>query len=150
MLEERIEQDLKTALLGGDAVRVSTLRLVKSVLLNAKVATGKRETGLSDDEVIALLSKEAKKRQESANLYQQAGDQTRAGAELAEKAIIEGYLPAQLSEAEIARLIDEAIAATGATGQADMGKVIGAVRARAGATADGTLIARLTKEKLGL
>jgi uncharacterized protein YqeY len=150
MLEQRIEQDLKTALLGGDALRVSTLRLVKNTLLNAKVDQGKRESGLTDDEVQALLAKEAKKRQESADLYVQAGDQVRADAELAEKAIIEAYLPAQLSEAELVALIDEAIAATGASGPQGMGQVIGAVKAKAGASADGALVARLVKEKLGL
>jgi len=150
MLEQRLEQDLKAALLAGDAQRVSVLRGLKSVLLNEKVAKGKRESGLTDDEVLPILSKEAKKRQESADLYKQGGDETRTVAELSEKKIIEEYLPEQLSEDEVAKLVDEAIRETGASGQADMGKVIGAVRAKAGAQADGALIARLTKEKLGL
>ncbi len=149
-LEQRLEQDIKTALLAGDKQRVSALRGLKSVLLNVKVATGKRESGLSDEEVLPVLSKEAKKRQESADLYVQGGNQERADAELAEKKIIEEYLPAQLSEAEVAQLVDEAITETGAEGQAAMGKVIGAVRAKAGATADGGLIARVVKERLGL
>jgi len=148
MLEQRLEQDLKAALLGGDSQRVSTLRLVKSVLLNAKVATGKRDTGLSDDEVIALLGKEAKKRQESADLYKQGGNQQKAEAELAEKAIIEAYLPEQASEADIAAVVDEAIQQTGASGPAGMGQVIGAVKQKLGASADGAVIARLAKEKL--
>lgn len=150
MLEQRIEQDIKSALLTGDAQRVSVLRGLKSTLLNEKVATGKRETGLTDDEVLPILSKEAKKRQESADLYKQGSDETRAAAELAEKKIIEEYLPEQLSEEEIAKLVDEAIQQTGASQQKDMGKVIGAVRAKAGAAADGALIARLAKEKLGV
>lgn len=150
MLEEKIEQDLKAALLAKDAERVSVLRGLKSVLLNVKVAEGKRDSGLKDDEVQAVLAKEAKKRQESADLYKQGGDEERAGAELAEKAIIEEYLPEQLSEDELAGLIDEAIAATGAKDQKDMGKVIGMVRSKAGAGADGAAIARITKEKLGV
>jgi uncharacterized protein YqeY len=149
-LEEKIEADIKQAMLAGEAERVSTLRGLKSVLLNEKVAKGKRESGLSDEEVLPILSKEAKKRQESADLYIQGGDQTRADKELSEKAIIETYLPEQLSEEVIAGMVDEAITQTGASSQADMGKVIGAVRAKAGASADGALIARLTKEKLGL
>jgi uncharacterized protein YqeY len=149
-LEERIEADVKAALLAGDAERVSTLRGLKSVLLNEKVAKGKRESGLSDEEVLPILSKEAKKRQESADLYVQGGDQARADKELSEKAIIETYLPEQLSEEEVSVMVEEAIHETGASTQADMGKVIGAVRAKAGASADGALIARLTKEKLGL
>lgn len=148
MLEERIEQDLKTALLARDAQRATTLRGLKSVLLNVKIETGKRDTGLDDEEVLAVLSKEAKKRQESADMYVQGGDQSRADAELAEKSIIENYLPEQLSEADIAKLVEEAIAATGAQGPAGMGQVIGAVRAKAGAAADGAVIARIAKEKL--
>jgi hypothetical protein len=148
MLEQQIERDIKTALLAGDSLRVSTLRGVKAVLLNVKVATGQRETGLSDDEVLAQLSKQSKQRQESADMYVQGGGQARADSELAEKAIIDAYLPAQLSEAEISKLIDDAIAKTGASGQSAMGQVIGQVKQQAGATADGAVIARLVKEKL--
>lgn len=150
MLETKIEQDIKTALLAGDAERVSVLRGLKSVLLNEKVATGKRDSGLSDEEVLPILSKEAKKRQESADLYKQGGDQTRADKELSEKAIIEEYLPAQLTEDEIAKIVDAVIKDTGAEGQQAMGKVIGAVRSKTAGQADGALIAKLVKEKLGL
>ncbi|HVV67029.1 MAG TPA: GatB/YqeY domain-containing protein [Candidatus Saccharimonadales bacterium] len=150
MLEERIEQDLKAALLARDSQKVTTLRGLKSVLLNEKVAKGKRESGLSDDEVLATLSKEAKKRQESADLYVQGGDQGRADAELSEKKIIEAYLPEQLSEEEIAAMVDDVIAQTGATGQQAMGQVIGQVKQKAGAAADGAVVARIVKEKLGI
>jgi uncharacterized protein YqeY len=150
MLEERLEQDIKSALLAGDAQRVSTLRQVKSVLLNAKVATGKRESGLSDDEVLPLLAKEAKKRQESADLYKQGGNEERAAAELAEKTIIENYLPAQLTEGELIELVEKTIAETGAAGFQDMGSVIAQVKKLAGPTADGATIARLVKEKLSV
>lgn len=150
MLEQRLEQDIKAALLDGNAVRVTTLRGLKSTLLNVKVATGKRDSGLSDEEVIPILSKEAKKRQESADLYVQGGSQDRADKELAEKAVIEEYLPKQLSEDEISEIISEVISETGATEQKDMGKVIAGVRAKTAASADGSIIARLTKEKLGL
>ncbi|HYH36131.1 MAG TPA: GatB/YqeY domain-containing protein, partial [Candidatus Saccharimonadales bacterium] len=97
-LEQRLEQDIKDALLSGDKTRATTLRGLKAVLLNVKVAAGKRDSGLTDDEVLPVLSKESKKRQESADLYKQGGDQARAEAELAEKTIIDNYLPAQLSE----------------------------------------------------
>jgi uncharacterized protein YqeY len=149
-LEQQIEQDLKAAMLGGDTQRVSVLRGLKSVLLNEKIAKGTRETGLSDDDALSLISKESKKRQDSADLYVQGGAQDKADAELAEKAIIDSYLPAQLSEDEIGKLVDQAIAVTGASGPADMGKVIGAVRAKAGASADGGVIARIAKEKLNV
>jgi len=147
-LEKRIDQDLKTALLGGDKVTAETLRGLKAALLSVKVEQGKRGTGLSDDEVIAVLSKEAKKRQESADLFKQGGNQEKADAELTEKALIETYLPAQLSDEEITKLVDEAIGSSGASGPQDMGKVIGAVKAKAGASADGAVVARIAKEKL--
>jgi uncharacterized protein YqeY len=148
MLEQQIEADIKTALLGGDSVRVSALRQVKSVLLNVKVANGTRDIGLSDDEVITLLAKEAKKRQESADLYVQGGNQTMADKELSEKALIETYLPTQLTEAEITSLIDQAITDIQPAGMSGMGQVIGAVKAKAGAAADGSVVARLVKERL--
>jgi uncharacterized protein YqeY len=147
-LEQKLEQDIKAALLSGDKTRATTLRGLKAVLLNVKVAQGKRDSGLNDNEVLAVFGKEAKKRQESADLYKQGGDQQRADAELAEKAIIDAYLPAQLSEEEITRLVDEAIAQTGVSGPQGMGQVIGQVKAKAGAAADGSLIAKIAKEKL--
>ena len=148
MLEQKLEQDIKTALLAGDSQRVSVLRGLKATLLNVKVATGKRDSGLSDEEVLAAFAKESKKRQESAELYKQGGDQGRADAELAEKAIIDAYLPAQMSEAELGQLIDEVIKQSAASGPQAMGQVIGQVKAKAGATAEGAVIARLVKEKL--
>src|SRR5882757_9867828 len=144
-LEQKLEQDIKAALLSGDKTKATTLRGLKAVLLNVKVATGKRDSGLTDDEVLPVLGKESKKRQESADLYKQGGDQQRADAELAEKVIIDAYLPAQLSEAEITVMVDEAIAQTDATGPAALGQVIGQVKAKAGATADGAVIAKIVK-----
>lgn len=147
-IEEKLERDIKTAMLAGEGSTVTTLRGLKAVLLNAKVATGKRDSGLTDEEVLPLLAKEAKKRQESADLYVQGGNQAKADAELAEKALIETYLPAQLSEAEVAQLVDDIIAQTGAAGPQAMGQVIGQAKAQAGASADGALIARIAREKL--
>ena len=147
-LEQTLEADIKTALLSGDKERALTLRTVKSALLSVKVNSGKRDTGLSDDEVMVILAKESKKRQESADFYVQGGAQDRADKELAEKAIIDTYLPKQLGEAEVAAIIDGVITQLGATDSSVMGKVIGAARAKVGANADGALIARLVKEKL--
>lgn len=148
MLEQQIEQDIKTAQLQGDSLRLTTLRGVKASLLNVKVATGKRDSGLGDDEVLAVLAKEAKKRQESADIYAQAGVAERADAELAEKVIIDAYLPTPLNEAELRDIVDSVITELGASGPQAMGQIIGMVKSRAGAGADGGLIARLVKEKL--
>ncbi len=148
MLKSRIDQDLKTALLAGDKRLAMTLRGLKSVILYAEVAKGVRDTGLGDDEIIVLLSKEAKKRQESADLYRQGGNEERTQAELAEKQIIEAYLPSQLSDEALEKLIDDTIADLGVSGAAAMGQVIGAVKQKTAGQADGARIAQLVKEKL--
>ncbi|HSX06019.1 MAG TPA: GatB/YqeY domain-containing protein [Candidatus Saccharimonadales bacterium] len=148
-VRQQLDEDVKAAMLGGDSLRVDTLRGLKSVILYADVAAKKRDSGgISDDEVLALLAKEAKKRQESADLYVQGGSQERADKELAEKAIIESYLPTQMSEADLTQLVDAIIAEQGAEGMQAMGKVIGAVKAKVGNTADGSVIARIVKERL--
>lgn len=146
MIDTQLEQDIKTAMLAGDKDRVLTLRTLKSVLLSAKVAAGTRDSVMPDADVIAIFSKEAKKRQESADLYKQGGNDAKADDELAEKAIIETYLPKQLSESEITVIIDDVIAAMGDS--AAMGPVIGQVKAKTNGAADGAVIAKLVKEKL--
>jgi len=148
MIQDQITKDLKEALLQGDKVKATVLRGLKSVIGYAEVAAGKRDSGLEDKEVIALFQKEAKKRQESADLYLKAGDQERASKELVEKRIIEVYLPAQLSEEEIAKHVDAVIADLGISDNKAMGKVIASVKQRTGGAADGAVIARLVKERL--
>jgi len=148
MLTARIDQDLKTALLAGDKVLATTLRGLKSVILYAEVAQGVRGVGLPDDQIIVLLSKEAKKRQESADLYKQGGNEERATAELTEKKVIETYLPAQMSEEELVAAVDAAILQLGASGTAAMGQVIGLVKQKTAGQADGARIAQLVKERL--
>jgi uncharacterized protein YqeY len=147
-MQEQIDKDLKTSLLAGDKAKTETLRTVKSVLLNEAISQGARETGLSDEQVQKVLARESKKRQEAAELYQKGGAADRANAELAEKAIIDSYLPEQMSEDQVTQIVNEEIAKAGSPTQQDMGRIIGAVRARTGATADGALIAKLVKEKL--
>jgi uncharacterized protein YqeY len=150
MIKQQLNDDVKAAMLSGDALRLETLRGLKSAILYAEVAAKNREVGLSDEEIQTLFAKEAKKRQESADLYVQGGSKERAEKELAEKVIIETYLPQQLSEAELQEIIAAAVAAEDASGPQAMGKVIGAVKAQVGNTADGALIARLVKESLGI
>jgi|SRR5581483_608348 len=148
MLEQTLEQDIKSALLAGDSVKATTLRGLKAVLLNEKVAKGKRESGLSDDEVIAVFIKEAKRRQESADLFKQGGNDVKAEAELKEKALIEAYLPPKLSDEEITKLVDEVISSENLSGIQNMGQVIAKVKAKAGPGADGSTVARIAREKL--
>jgi uncharacterized protein YqeY len=148
MLKERLDQDLKAALLGGDKVLATTLRGLKSVILNAEIATGTRDTGLPDAEIISLFAREAKKRQESADLYKQGGNEERAVAELAEKEVIQKYLPQQLSDEELGEAIDGVIAGMDVSGPQAMGQVIGAVKKTVGSQADGARIAQMVKERL--
>ena len=146
MIETQLEQDIKTAMLAGDKLRVLTLRTLKSAILSVKVAKGTRESVMADNDVIVILSKESKKRQESADLYVQGGNQARSDAELLEKSVIANYLPTQLTEEELSKIIDEVIAGSAVPDQ--MGPIIGQVKAKAGPAADGSLIAKLVKEKL--
>lgn len=147
-IKETIQNDLKRAMLSGDKVTVTALRNIKSALLYAEVEASKREAGLTDEEAIRVLSKEAKKRQESIDLYNQGGNQAQAQAEAEEKRIIEAYLPHQLTEAELQTIVDQVVAELGASTMADMGRVMGAVKQTAGPAADGTLLARLVKIRL--
>jgi uncharacterized protein YqeY len=98
--------------------------------------------------VQAVLGKEAKKRQESADLYKQGGNQEKAQAELVEKNVIEKYLPEQMGEDDIAKVVEETIGELGATSTQQMGQVFGKVREKTGGAADGGTIARLVKERL--
>ena len=148
-IKEQIDADLKTAMLGGDKIMATTLRGLKSAVLNVEIAKGSRETGgLSDQEIIELFSKEAKKRQESADLYVQGGNQERADAELLEKRVIEQYLPTQLSDEELQAVVDKVASVMGGITQAQMGQAIGQVRAQVGAAADGGRIAAAVKGKI--
>lgn len=148
MLEQQLERDIKTALLAGDSVKVTTLRGLKSVLLNVKVAEGSREQPMADDKIITIFAKEAKKRQESADLYKQGGNQTSADAELTEKALIEAYLPAQLDEAAVQAVVETVVNDLGATDMKSMGQAIAAVKTKTAGAADGAMIARLVKDRL--
>lgn len=148
MLEQKIEQDLKVALLGHDTLSVNTLRSLKSVILGFKVDNGKRESGVTDEEILPLLSKEAKKRQESADLYVQGANMPRAESELAEKAIIEKYLPAKLTEDQVTAIVVDEIKKNDSADKSSMGSVIQAVKNRTNGAADGALIAHIVKDKL--
>ena len=147
-IKQQIDQDLKQALLAGDKTLVTTLRGLKSAILNVEIAKGSRDNGLTDQETMDVLAKEAKQRQESADLYEKGGNQERVKAELQEKSVIKNYLPKQLTEDELVKLIDQTVKELGADSMQQMGPVIGVVKKKAGVTADGTAIARMVKEKL--
>lgn len=147
-MQEQIDKDLKAALLAGDKAKTETLRGLKSAILNEAIAAGVKDSGLNDEQIQKVLAKEAKRRQEAADLYKQGGNLERAELELAEKSIIENYLPKQLNESEVAKVVDEELSKLDKPQPSDMGRVIAAVRNRLGATADGATIAGLVKQRL--
>lgn len=148
-IKEQLEIDIKKAMLAGDKTLVTTLRGLKSAILYAEVAGGSRETGLAEKDTISILQKEAKKRQESSDMYRSGGNDAQADKEDAEKVIISEYLPKQLSEDEVKRLVDSEAAKLGEVTMQQMGQLIGAVKQASGGAADGALIAKLVKEYLG-
>lgn len=147
-IKQQLDSDIKQAMLAGDKTLTTTLRTIKSVILNAEVAQGLRETGLGDDACIDLLSKEAKKRQESADMYTQGGSNDKARAELTEKQIIENYLPAQISDEELGVVIQAVIGEQSASGMQAMGAVMAEVKKRTAGQADGARIAKEVKARL--
>jgi uncharacterized protein YqeY len=133
-LEQRIDEDYITALRSGDALRKSTLRLIRAELQNATIAHGGE---LDDRSVIALLATQAKERRDSAAQYADAGRVDLAEHELDELGVIEDYLPRQLTPDEIEAETRKQIAAVGATGPSDMGKVMGPLMQKLAGRADG-------------
>lgn len=147
-LKQRIENDMKAALLGGDRFVGETLRGLKAAILNEEVAQNKRDTGLDDATIEQIIAREVKKRNESAAIYDQNMREDAADAERREAEVLGRYLPEQLSEAELKTVVDAKIAELGATDAKMMGQVIGAVKQDVGNTADGAMIAKLVKEAL--
>jgi len=146
-IKETLQKDLTEAIRGRNEITSGTIRMVLTAITNEEVA-GKEARVLSDDEVITVLSREAKKRREASEAFEAAGRTDKAALEKSEGEVIAHYLPAQLSEADIAAIIAEAIASTGAAGPADMGKVMGAVKPKIAGKADGGVVSALVKAAL--
>lgn len=147
-LKQRINDDLKAALLSGDRFVTELLRTLKAAILNEEVAKGKRDEGLDDQAIEQVIAKEVKKRSESATLFEKGGRPELAENELKEAEVLRNYLPEQLSEAEIQELVKQVITELGASGPSAMGQVIGVVKKRAGTAADGALVAEIVKKAL--
>jgi len=149
-LKSRLRDDLTTAIKARDEVRSSTLRMVLTAITNAEVA-GKEARELSDDEVIGVLTSEAKKRREAATAFADGGREAMAEKETAEAAVIADYLPEQLSEQEVIDLVTSAIAQVGAAGEGmrAMGKVMGLVQPQVRGRADGAQVAAEVRRQLG-
>ena len=149
MLRDDINNALKDAMKAGDARRVSTLRLVNSALKNADIeARGQGKSPLTDEDLLSLLQKMIKQRQESVELYQKGNRADLVAQEQEEIAIISAYLPKQMSEDEMKAAIEAAVAETGATAMKDMGKVIAVLRAKYAGQMDFGKASGLVKARL--
>lgn len=146
-LKEQLHVDLTDAMRAKDEVRRSTLRMVLTSVTNEEVA-GKQARELSDDEVIKVLGRELKKRKEAATAYTDAGHPDRAQAELAEAAVIDAYLPAQIDDGELTALVAAAIKDSGASGPQAMGQVMKTVQPQMAGRAEGGRVAAEVKRQL--
>lgn len=147
-LKNRLRTDLTAAMKSRDGLRTATLRMVLAAVSAAEVA-GKAARELSDDEVIAVLRREAKKRREAAEAFAGAGRVEQARREQAEGNVLAGYLPAQLDDADLAALIADVVTRTGASGIKDMGRVMGAVQGVVAGRSDGGRVAAEVRRQLG-
>jgi uncharacterized protein len=137
---ERVQSDTREAMKAGERERVSALRLVTDAL--------QKDAKLGNEDEVAVLRRERKRRLEAADAYRDGGNDERAEAERREATLIESYLPAELPDDELTRLVDEAVAAAGATGPQDMGKVMGAVMPKVGGRADGNRVSQTVRARL--
>ncbi|MEW2476098.1 GatB/YqeY domain-containing protein [Micromonospora gifhornensis] len=148
-LKDRLTADMRAALKARDELTTSTLRMALAAVGTAEVA-GNAKRELSDDEVLAVLTKEAKKRREAATAFSDAGRTEQAAKETAEGEVLERYLPQQLSDAELTDLVAGALAAGGFTGKAQMGPAMKAAQAAVAGRAEGGRVAAEVRRQLGL
>lgn len=146
-LKDKLKADLTASLKSRDEVRLRTVRMALAAV-NVEEVAGKEARELSDDEVVKVLTKEAKKRREAAEAFRGAGRDEQADAELAEMAVLEEYLPAQLTDEELQALVAEAVAETGAAGPQAMGQVMKAVNPKVAGRAEGGRVAAAVRARL--
>ena len=144
-IAERLSAQIKEAIKSGDRTRLQTVRLLATSVRNREVELGR---DLTEDDLVEVATREMKRRKEAAEAYDRAGRAELAERERAERAILEAYVPEQLSEDEVRAAIEEAVASTGATGPGDMGKVMGQVMGRLKGRVDGGEVNRLVRERL--
>lgn len=146
-MQDKIQSDIKTAMLAGEALRVEVLRGLKSALQNQAI---ENKSDLNDDEIVKTVQKEIKKRNEAAELYAQAGDEERKQKELDEIKILNSYLPEQLSDEELVEVVAKVIKDNNIDNPQKMGMAIGMVSKQVGASAEGAKIAAEVKKQLGV
>lgn len=148
MLKQQLKEELKQSMLAKDSVKTSTLRMLISALGYYEIQKGGAGYEATDEDVLSVIQKEAKQHKDSIEQFKNAGRDDLVEKEEAELKILEAYLPEQMSEDEIRKLVSEAIAQTGASSPADMGKVMGALMPKTKGKADGALVSKIVREEL--
>ena len=149
MTKEQLKEALKQSMLARDEIKTSTLRMVISSLGYYEIEKGGAGYEATDEDVETVLQKQAKQRRDSIEQFKAGGRDELAEKETKELELIQSYLPQQMSEEEVKKLVDEAVLTTDATSASDIGKVMGALMPKVKGKADGSLVSRLVKEKLG-
>jgi hypothetical protein len=147
IINEKIKADLREAMKARDTEKRDVLRMIDSMIKNVEIEKGKREEGLSDEEIIEVMTRAVKQRKDSASQYISGGRSELAEKEQKEIDLIVGYLPEQLSEEEITKIVREVIAQTGATGGSDIGKVMGQIMGKVKGKADGNLVREIVQKE---
>ncbi|MBG0827243.1 GatB/YqeY domain-containing protein [Planomonospora sp. ID67723] len=146
-LKDKLKADLTASMKSKDEIRTRTIRMALAAV-NVEEVSGKTARELTDDEIVKVLTKEAKKRREAAEAFSAAGRTEQAQAEVDEQAVLDEYLPAQLSDAELGALVDEAIAESGASGPQAMGQVMKVLNPKVAGRAEGGRVAQAVRARL--
>lgn len=149
MLKQDLKNQLKEAMLAKDQLKTSVLRFILSGITYYEIQKGGAGYEATEEDILTVINKEAKQRKDSIAEFEKAGRQELADKEKAELSVLESYLPQQMDEDEVRKLVQEAVASTGASSPSDMGKVMGALMPKVKGKADGAMVSRLVKEALG-
>ena len=148
MLKQQLQEELKQSMLARDILKTSVIRMILSAINYYEINKGGAGYEASEEDVMSVLQKEAKQRKDSIDQFQKAGRQELVDKETAELKLLEVYLPEQMSEEEIKKLVIETISQTGAKPPADMGKVMGVLMPKTKGKADGSLVSKIVREAL--
>lgn len=148
MLKQKILEDLKSAMKEGDVEKRDTLRMLDSMIKNTEIEKKKREEGLSDEEIQEVVARAIKQRKDAISQYESGGRGDLAEKEKNEVAILSAYMPEQLSEDEVRKIVKETIIESGATSSSDMGKVMGLSMTKLKGKTDGQVVKRIVEEEL--
>lgn len=148
MLKDKLQEDMKQALVAHEEQKLSVIRMLKSAIQYFEIQKGGAGYNANDEDILDVISKEVKKRRESIDLYEKGGRPELAEKEKQELEILQSYLPKQMSEEEVSKLVTEAITQTGAKSMQEMGKVMGILMPKVKGKADAGMISKLVREKL--